>query len=520
MKKKSNISKGIIALLISQILIKIIGLAYKLYLTNKEGFGDNGNAIYSSGFQIYALLLTLSSTGVPNALSKLVSEKLAIGDVKGAHKIFKISFIIFAFIGMCGCILLFIGADFIATVLIQIPEAKYSLMALAPSIFFVSITSVIRGYFNGRENLSITAKSQTTEQILKTVFTIVLVEFISKIISNNVVIMAAVANLATTLATIFGFIHIYGYYLLNRREIGKEIKQSVNSNVIRIRKSLKQILNVAIPISLSSLISSFNKNIDSFTIVRFLKNIIGEESAKIQYGILSGKIDILTMLPLSLNVPFVTALVPEISKANTTNKNEVIKKAKMFILISIMIGMPTTLGMFVYAEPILSLLFPNAREGTLLLKVSSFSIIFSLIAQTINGILQGIGKEKVPMISFGIGMIFKFLSNVILIKLIGIYGAIVGSILCNIVVCIIGYNELKKSINLKLDFKDFILKPLAITLIMIIISFYIYNSLKSIIWNKVATILSILVAIVIYILGLFVLKMIPNNIFFIKKIKN
>lgn len=517
MKKKNNIYKGVIALLISQILIKIIGLAYKLYLTNKNGFGDSGNAIYSSGFQIYALLLTLSSTGVPNALSKLVSEKLVVGDVKGAHKIFKIAFVVFAFIGMSGCILLFFSAGFIAEALIQIPEAKYSLMALAPSIFFVSITSVIRGYFNGRENLSITAKSQTMEQVLKTAFTITMVEFVSKVISNDVVIMASTANLATTFATMFGFIHIYGYYLLNRKEIGKEIKQSVNSNVIRIRKCFKQILNVAIPISLSSLISSFNKNIDSFTIVRFLKEIVGEESAKIQYGILSGKVDILTMLPLCLNVPFVTALVPQISKTKITGKEEVVKKSKIFILISILIGIPCTFGMFVYAQPILNLLFPNAKNGTMLLKISSFCIIFNLLSQTINGILHGVGKERVPMIAFSIGMLIKLICNVILIKIIGISGAIVGNILCNMVVCIIGYVVLKKEIKLKCEIKDFILKPLLLTFFMIIISYIIYDNLKSIIWSKVATILSILVAIIVYTSGVFLLKIAPSSIFFIKK---
>ena len=106
-KQKGNIAKGIIALLFSQVLIKIIGLAYKLYLTNKSGFGDAGNAIYSSGFQIYALLLTFSSTGVPNAIAKMVSERVAIGDNIGAHRIFKIAFYTFAFFGLVGTVLLF-----------------------------------------------------------------------------------------------------------------------------------------------------------------------------------------------------------------------------------------------------------------------------------------------------------------------------------------------------------------------------------------------------------------------------
>ena len=185
--KKESFLKGVFVLLLSQIFIKMIGLVYKLYLTNKEGFGDNGNAIYSSGFQIYALLLTFSSTGVPNAISKLVSERIAIGDNKGANKIFKIAFFTFALFGAIGSVLLFFGAGIISEKFIQIPEAKLSLIALSPSIFFVSCVAVIRGYFNGIQSFSETAKSQSLEQIFKTVFTIVLVELIVFIGKNSIV---------------------------------------------------------------------------------------------------------------------------------------------------------------------------------------------------------------------------------------------------------------------------------------------------------------------------------------------
>src|SRR5215469_7627392 len=100
--KKETFMRSVIAIMVSQVVIKIVGLVYKLYLTNREGFGDEGNAIYSAGFQIYALLLALSSIGVPNAISKLVSERLALGDGRGAHRIFKIAFVFFAILGLIG----------------------------------------------------------------------------------------------------------------------------------------------------------------------------------------------------------------------------------------------------------------------------------------------------------------------------------------------------------------------------------------------------------------------------------
>lgn len=402
-KKKETISAGILALLISQILIKIVGLAYKLYLTNKQGFGDTGNAIYSGGFQIYALLLTFSSTGVPNAISKLVSERVAIGDNKGAHKIFKIAFFTFALLGLIGTILLFIGAKVIANKWLEIPETEYSLITLSPSIFFVSITAVIRGYFNGLQNLSTTAKSQTIEQIFKTLLTIILVEIVASLTRNNTILMAAVANLATTIATIFSFIYIYMYYRFRRKEIGTDILQSVNYVPTRIRKTLKKILKESIPISLSSLMSSFGKNIDLFTIVKSLKSFMPEEQAKIQYGILSGKIDTLCILPLSLNIPFVTGMVPTISRTVAQgDKEELNKKINFFLKTTMLIAIPSTIGMIIFSEQIINLLFPNANSGAMLLKINGMSIFFAMVAQTLNGALQGIGKGNIPLLAYSL----------------------------------------------------------------------------------------------------------------------
>lgn len=133
---KQGFIQGVFALIFSQVIIKILGLVYKLYLTNKEGFGDAGNAIYSAGFQIYALLLTLSSIGVPNAVAKMVSERISIGDTKGAHRIFKIAFLTFASIGFLCSIILFLGANYIANNLLQIPEArKFTYCIIAIYIF-------------------------------------------------------------------------------------------------------------------------------------------------------------------------------------------------------------------------------------------------------------------------------------------------------------------------------------------------------------------------------------------------
>ncbi len=401
--KKETFMQSVITLIFSQVLIKSLGLIYNLYLTNREGFGDKGNGIVSASYQIYALLLTISSIGVPNAIAKLVSERVALGDHKGAHRIFKIAFATFAVIGIIGTLMLFFGAHIISAQWLQIPEAEMTMVALSPAIFFVAISSVMRGYFNGIQQIKATARSQSLEQIFKTALTIILVEIVA--IASNVSTewMAAGATLATTLATLAGFGYLYLYYKVRRKEIALEIRSTVNYKYERRRNIIKKILLVSFPIALTAILSSINKNIDSFTVVRSLKEFLPAEEAVSQYGILGGKVDALTSLPLSINVAFSTALVPAIAAAKARKDKKTIKQKTSFsLLTSMLIGLPCTVGMCIFAGPILNLLYPNATSGTLILQISSLAILFTILDQTINGALQGYGLLRVPAISLGL----------------------------------------------------------------------------------------------------------------------
>lgn len=362
-KKRSNFVNGVLALMFSQVLIKILGLIYKWYLTNKEGFGDKGNAIYSAGFSIYALLLTISSTGVPNAVAKLVSLHVAKGDFRGAHRVFKISFGVFAFIGLLGTLALFFGAHYIANTMLAIPEAELTLVALSPSIFFVSIISVFRGYFNGREEIKATAISQTIEQLFKTTFTILIVEFIAINMGTNTKIMAAGANLATTLATTGSLSYLYIFYRMGRKMIGNEIVRSTKYQTKSITKTINNILKVSMPMSLSSILASINKNIDSITVKRGLQKFLTEEEALKQYGILSGKVDTLNTLPLSFNIAFATALVPSITYAKVSgNIEEAKSKISYSLLVTMLIGIPATVGMFIFARTDFEFAFSKCKR--------------------------------------------------------------------------------------------------------------------------------------------------------------
>ena len=169
-----------------------------------------------------------------------------------------------------------------------------TLVALSPAIFFVAVASVMRGYFNGRQKISVGARSQTLEQIFKTLLTIIVVEIVAILSNVSTEWMAAGANLASTLATFLGFSYLFLYYRTERKEIATEIKNTVNYKYESVSTIIKRILFVSIPITLTSIMSSINKNIDSFTVVRNLKKFMPEDQATSLYGIRVGIVDTLT----------------------------------------------------------------------------------------------------------------------------------------------------------------------------------------------------------------------------------
>lgn len=520
--KKESFMQGVLALMLSQVLIKLLGLGYKLYLTNKQGFGDEGNAIYNSGYQIYALLLTLSSIGVPNAVSKLVSERISVGNYKGAHRIFKIALVTFSIIGLIGSGVLFLGAGTIAK-FNGIPEAELTLVALSPAIFFVAIISVFRGYFNGRSSIKTTANSQTLEQLFKTLFTIIIVEMVGMSTGLNTTLMAAGANLATSLAVLSSFIYLFTYFKLYRKDIKEEILNSSNNKDSNksVFQIVRDILFVSIPMSLSSILSSINKNVDAATVVNGIKKYAGEVEAKIQYGILSGKVDTLSTLPLSFNIAFATALVPAISSAKA--KGDIIsgiKRISFSILTTMLIGLPCTVGMIIFADPILNLLFPNAPDGSFILQICAISIVFAALIQTVNGALQGLGRIFVPSIALLCGVIVKAILNITLTQIPtdefifgGAAGAALGTVICQIIAFTISFTVLVKTVKLNLSFTKLVVKPILATAMMSIVSYGVYMILTNLNLenlyggiDKIITLISLIVAVIVYALAVIALK--------------
>lgn len=263
-EKSTSFMKNVAMLMFAQILIKVLGFVYRLVIINVEGFGDIGNGYYDAGYTVYTLLLTLSSVGIPTVISKLVSERVAKGDYKGAHRIFIAALKIFTFIGAFFSIVLFFTSGFIARNILNVPDVRYVLKVLAPAIMFVSTSAVLRGYFAGLGSQKATSVSQTLEQFFNCVLTIT---FVYALVGKDPAIMAAGGNVSTTLSIIISFMYLYIFYARRKKGIMEECKaQTVEQEDKTAGKLIKTIFALSIPMTIGSLIGVVNNMIDTVTI--------------------------------------------------------------------------------------------------------------------------------------------------------------------------------------------------------------------------------------------------------------
>ena len=513
--------KNVAMLMIAQIVIKILGFVYRLVIINVDGFGDVGNGYYDAGYTIYTLLLTLSSVGIPTVISKLVSERVAIGDHKGAYRIFKTCLKIFTIIGAIFSVALFVGAEFVSNKILNVPDTKYVLMVLAPAIMFVASSSVLRGYFAGLGSMKCTSVSQTLEQFFNCVLTIT---FVYALVGKDPAIMAAGGNVSTTIAILISFTYLYVFYKRRKKSIIEECEaQTVPQEDKTTKNLIKLIFAISIPMTIGSLVSVVNNMIDTVTISNCVQKAFegiitgGKEALEAKAMELSGmlsKVVTIIHLPLAITGAFCTALVPAISSAISLKDYETVNKRLTFSLFaSIVIIMPCAAGLAVLAEPILQLIYPTASEGALILIISTLTMIFVSLNYVVNGGLYGFGKVHIPAIALAIGGVVKLILNVILISnpKIHIYGAVITSVLCQIVTFAICMYYLNKQIKLKMNFKDNILKPIIASAIMGAIVYFGYKLLISFVGNSIATIASIVIGAIVYLALVLIMKILSKE---------
>lgn len=518
-KKKNTFAKNVLMLMFSQVLIKLLGLIYRLAITNVKGFGDVGNGYYSAGYQVYAVLLIISSQGIPGAVSKLVSNKVAKGKYNEAHRVFKVSMVVFGIIGFIASLLLLLSANFVSSKILNVPDVSYVLKVLSPAIFFVCVSAVIRGYFAGLGTMKASSVSQALEQFFNCVLTIT---FVYALIGKEPYIMAAGGNLSTTLAILISFSYLIVFYKKNIKEWREESDDVVITTKEENKKMIKMIIATAIPLTVGSVISVVTSFIDTVTVSNCIQiaysgilksKILLEKEAMRLTGILS-KVDTLVNLPLAVNLSFYSALIPEITAAiSKKDFKSASKKISFSISSSLLILIPCAIGFIVLADPILKMLYPNASDGAHILQIAAVTMVFVGINHTIQGSLFGLGKMYTPALALLIGCVIKIGLNLVLITNpnINIYGAVISSFICQFVVFMIVYITMKRNIKVKFEPVKHIVKPLLAGLIMGAVIFFINYLFNGVIRNSILTIINIMIGAVVYLISVFALKILSKD---------
>lgn len=474
-EKKSSFVTQAAILASAALLARVIGFLYRLPLTNM--IGDQGLGIYGAGYQVYNFLFILSSAGLPAAISKMVSERIAHKQYHNAHRVFEFSLLWAGIVGFMCSLFLFVFARPIAE-LIDNPNSYASLVTLAPTIFLVSIMSVYRGYFQGMGDSLPTALSQIADQIFNAAFSLILANLLLKRFSS-VAMGAAGATAGTGVGAIIGISVMMGIFILYKPKISRRVKREKGVIVYEgKRKIAKELVATAFPIIAGTAIFSFTNLVDVKMVVgRLTSSGHSQEMAEALYGQLTNKYVSITTLPVAISSAMATASIPSIASSLVLNKRkEVSGKINTSLRLAMIISIPAAMGIGVLADQILLLLFKGFPEGGAMLKVGAISVVFLALAQISTGMLQGIGKLKVPAIAALCGVLVKIPLNYILIGIpsIGIIGAIISTIACYMVASFVDMYCLKKATGMKLDIMGILIKPGFASIIMGMVCYVVY----------------------------------------------
>lgn len=503
---KTKFIKQAAILAIASLLVRLLGFLYRLPLTNM--LGDEGNGIYSAGFYLYNFFLVMSSAGLPAAISKIVSEKVALEEYRNVKKTFKISLILSSTVGLIFSIVMFVSARFFCNI-IGSPDSYYTILTLSPTVFIVSVMSVFRGYFQGLGTTVPTALSQVIEQIFNAIFSIYLAYLL---VGISLPLGAAGGTMGTGIGALAGLIYILMVFLNRKRYINRKLSKKTHKYRLESNREIAiKIIKTAAPIIAGTAIFSMTNLIDMQMVNSRLtaSKAFTDSQVTALYGQLTGKYVTLTTLPVSISTALATAVLPSIASSMIQKDIKTVrKKIDVSLRLTMIISIPAAIGMGVLADEILLLLFPNYSDGGLLLKWGALSIIFLALCQIITGILQGIGKVATPAKNAFIGSIIKIPINYFLISIpsINVIGAIISTTVCYLIASLLNFITLRKVTKIRPDYNGIFFKP---TIASIVMGVFCYFSYKFIFYfsksNAISTLVSIFIAIIVYLVSLAVI---------------
>lgn len=515
-KNNSQFLKQAGILTAAGILCRIIGILYRSPLTGI--IGDTGNGIYSYAYYIYSIILLVSSYSIPSAISKEISIKIAMKEYRNAQRIFNCAIIYVIAVGGFTSLLTYFGAD----LLIKNGSAM-ALKIFSPAIFFSGLLGVLRGYFQAHKTMLQTSISQILEQLINALVSILAAYIFIQMVSNQnaeiqAIYGAAGSALGTGMGVMTALLFMLIVYFLNRDIIKRHLNHDTISTIDPYKKIFKRITLTVTPIILSTFIYNFNTSLNTTVFSQILIVGKGYDTFYTQalYGIFSGKSVVIANIPVAIASAMSAALLPNISgiylKGNTALTNEKIDTA---IRTTMLIAIPSAIGILVMARPIVQFLFPEPHNAVTalipyteslalavsLLRSLSVTVIFYSLSTLTNAVLQGTGKINLPVINASVALVAQTIVFVVILLFTewNLYAFVIAAILYSFLMCILNGISVSKHLGYRINWKKNFLIPFAAAVIMGVAAGLSYRLFFGVIHSNVISLfVSILIAVVLY----------------------
>lgn len=504
--QKKSFVMGAAILGLAGVVCKVIGALFRIPLYNLL---EDGMAYYEAVYPYYSWLLVVSSAGIPTAISRMVAERVTMGDYAGAKRVFRKAQALLLGIGVVTSLIMFLGADWFAS-LVEVGEGVVlSFRALAPALLFVSLMCAYRGYLQGLQCMTGTAVSQLTEQVVKLIAGLF---FAAKLLPRGLEYAAMGALLGISLSELLALLVIAVFYVFRQRQLPQAAERAAaeEGGVIR------SLLAIAIPVTIGASIMPMTGIIDSVLIVSTLKDIgFSEAEANLRYVALRTNVTTIINMPAVLTTALAMSLVPAVGAARRRRDREGIRSISLTaIKLSMIVGLPCAVGLFVLGEQVIDFLYDITPDrlavAASLMRISAIGVMFLSLVQTLTGIIQGLGKQQVPVINLALGAVVKVVLMLTIMRdpAINIDGAAIATVACYAVAGVLDLVYLTRLVRLSFSVWDLFGKPLLASLLM---GGVVYLAERLLVWlvgaNTASTLGAVAVGIVVYLALVLVLRM-------------
>ena len=461
---------GILAM--ASMIVRVIGLLYRAPLT--AIIGDEGNGYYGTAYNIYTIILMVSSYSMPSAISKLMAQKLAVGEYRNANRVFRCALMYGVLVGLVGSGLLFFGARFL------VPDvAVCVLQVFAPTVFLFGILGSMRGYFQARGSMVQTSVSQILEQLANAVVSIAAAWLLMQTaVGADPTRRAQLGAMGSALGTGAGVLIalLFMVFCFRRSKEGRkaEILSDATGKEEKYRIFLRDTVLVITPFMLSGVIMNLTTSLNQTIYMRMLIDLkgAGEIATTTLYGIFSNKAVVISNIPISIATAVSSAIIPGISAAYA-RRDEIGARRQVgnAIRITSIVAIPSAVGLAVLARPITMLMFPQMESLELassLLSLLAVTVIFYSISTITNAALQSIGKMNLPLISAGIALVVQTVVLVLLLRFtdLDVRALVLVSILYSVMIFAVNQYYLRRFLGIRQDVRRDYLQPLVCAALM------------------------------------------------------